>query len=244
MPTNPIAPISIRIAPTAEDMRPGHPTYGRDEFDPCIDVDFSWDEPKDHAYRDRGARPESLGLPGSGAGAAAVSWRRSDDAIRHPRDRSRRRDAYRPGFIIERARRDQMRIGMPVYDDVDMLDVTGPCEMFGWGGIEIAILAERTGLRRFRNGFGFQVDKALSDARDCDAICDGMRYYVDITSHAARLRSEAMLRDRQLIVSIRPQRPLPVGVSLHVGRVCVCAEALDGRKGALSPDRGGDREAR
>jgi transcriptional regulator GlxA family with amidase domain len=63
-----------------------------------------------------------------------------------------------------------MRIGMPVYDDVDMLDVTGPYEMFGWAGFEIDILAERTGLRRFRNGFSFQVDKSLSDAGRYDAI--------------------------------------------------------------------------
>jgi len=36
-------------------------------------------------------------------------------------------------------------IGIPVYDKVDMLDVTGPYEMFDWAGYEIDLLAEHKG---------------------------------------------------------------------------------------------------
>jgi cyclohexyl-isocyanide hydratase len=33
-------------------------------------------------------------------------------------------------------------IGMPVYDSVDMLDVTGPYEMFRWAKIDADVVAE------------------------------------------------------------------------------------------------------
>ena len=64
-----------------------------------------------------------------------------------------------------------MRIGIPVYDHVDMLDVTGPFEMFGWAGFEIDLLAEKPGMKRFRgNGFAFEVTKGFADARKYDAL--------------------------------------------------------------------------
>jgi transcriptional regulator GlxA family with amidase domain len=62
-------------------------------------------------------------------------------------------------------------IGIPVYDDVDMLDVTGPFEMFDWAGFEIDLLAEQKGMKKFRNkGFCFEVTKSFADARAYDAI--------------------------------------------------------------------------
>jgi cyclohexyl-isocyanide hydratase len=62
-------------------------------------------------------------------------------------------------------------IGIPVYDDVDMLDVTGPFEMFDWAGYEIDLIAEHKGMKRFRNkGFRFEVTKSFADARAYDAI--------------------------------------------------------------------------
>jgi transcriptional regulator GlxA family with amidase domain len=63
-----------------------------------------------------------------------------------------------------------MNIGMPVYDDVDLLDVTGPFEMFTWAKFSIDLLAAKPGLIRFRNGFPFQVTKSFDDAGDYDAI--------------------------------------------------------------------------
>lgn len=33
-----------------------------------------------------------------------------------------------------------MNICMPVYNDVDMLDVTGPYEMFTWGGLTVELV--------------------------------------------------------------------------------------------------------
>ena len=64
-----------------------------------------------------------------------------------------------------------MIIGIPVYDDVDMLDVTGPYEMFDWAGFEIDLLAENKGMKRFRNkAFRFEVTKSFADARAYDAI--------------------------------------------------------------------------
>ena len=34
-----------------------------------------------------------------------------------------------------------MNICIPVYDDVDLLDVTGPYEMFTWGGLTVELVA-------------------------------------------------------------------------------------------------------
>jgi cyclohexyl-isocyanide hydratase len=64
-----------------------------------------------------------------------------------------------------------MIIGIPVYDEVDMLDVAGPFEMFDWAGFEIDLLAEHKGMKKFRSkGFSFEVTKSFADARAYDAI--------------------------------------------------------------------------
>ena len=55
-----------------------------------------------------------------------------------------------------------MIIGIPVYDQVDLLDVTGPYEMFRWAKFEIELVAERPGLVSFRDSFSFQVMKGFS----------------------------------------------------------------------------------
>lgn len=64
----------------------------------------------------------------------------------------------------------QVVITMPVYQGVDLLDVTGPFEMFGWAGFAIDLVAETPGLIRTRDGFAFEVTKRLDDARPCDAL--------------------------------------------------------------------------
>ena len=53
------------------------------------------------------------------------------------------------------------RIVIPVYDDVDMLDVTGPYEMFRWAKIDVDLVAEESRPYKFRDGFCFHVGKTF-----------------------------------------------------------------------------------
>ena len=61
-------------------------------------------------------------------------------------------------------------VGMPVYDAVDMLDVTGPFEMLRWAGIEVELVAAKKGMHRFRNGFRFEVTKSFKTASRYDVL--------------------------------------------------------------------------
>jgi len=64
-----------------------------------------------------------------------------------------------------------MRIGMLVYDNGDMLDVTGPFEMFDWAGFEIDLIAAEPGTKKFRSqGFSYEVERGFAQARDYDAF--------------------------------------------------------------------------
>jgi len=63
-----------------------------------------------------------------------------------------------------------IRIVMPVYEGVDLLDVCGPAEMFNWAGFEVDLVAELPGLVRFNNGFSFRVANGLGAAAPCDAL--------------------------------------------------------------------------
>jgi transcriptional regulator GlxA family with amidase domain len=63
-----------------------------------------------------------------------------------------------------------MLVGIPVYDDVDLLDVAGPFEMFTWAGLDIEIVAHARGLFRFRKGFYFEVLKTFGDAGAYDVL--------------------------------------------------------------------------
>jgi cyclohexyl-isocyanide hydratase len=64
-----------------------------------------------------------------------------------------------------------MKIGIPVYDGVDMLDVAGPFEMFDWADFDVEIVAAEPGLKRFRGrGFPFQVAKSFAECTQYDAI--------------------------------------------------------------------------
>jgi putative intracellular protease/amidase len=38
-----------------------------------------------------------------------------------------------------------MLIGIPVYDQVDMLDVAGPHELFSWANYDVELVAEHRG---------------------------------------------------------------------------------------------------
>jgi cyclohexyl-isocyanide hydratase len=63
-----------------------------------------------------------------------------------------------------------MRIVIPVYDQVDMLDVCGPCEMFHWAKFQVDLVAEEPGEVRFNSGFVFQVSPGLNPSRPADAL--------------------------------------------------------------------------
>jgi transcriptional regulator GlxA family with amidase domain len=63
-----------------------------------------------------------------------------------------------------------MNVCMPVYNDVDMLDVTGPYEMFTWAGMTVQLVAEKPGLIGFRNGFSFEVKTGFEKASSCDVL--------------------------------------------------------------------------
>src|SRR3954466_9731188 len=63
-----------------------------------------------------------------------------------------------------------MKIVMPVYAGVEMLDVCGPYEMFRWAGFEVDLVAEVPGPVRFNRGFTFDVADCLGAAAPCDAL--------------------------------------------------------------------------
>jgi cyclohexyl-isocyanide hydratase len=63
-----------------------------------------------------------------------------------------------------------MRIVIPGYDQVDMLDVCGPCEMFYWAKFQVDLVAEKPGEVRFNSGLAFQVSAGLGSPRPVDAL--------------------------------------------------------------------------
>jgi transcriptional regulator GlxA family with amidase domain len=63
-----------------------------------------------------------------------------------------------------------VRIVIPVYDQVDMLDVCGPCEMFHWADFQVDLVAEKPGQVRFNSGLVLQVSAGLDPPRPADAI--------------------------------------------------------------------------
>ena len=73
-----------------------------------------------------------------------------------------------------------IRIVVPVYAQVDMLDVCGPYEMFRWAGFQIELVAEVPGEVPFSVNrdpsipinapFTFNVPNGLGSAQPCDAL--------------------------------------------------------------------------
>ena len=63
-----------------------------------------------------------------------------------------------------------MLIGMPVYEGVDLLDVTGPYEMFGWADLEVRLFAEAPGLVASRSGLSIQVTAGFDNAPAFDVL--------------------------------------------------------------------------
>ncbi len=68
-----------------------------------------------------------------------------------------------------------MKIGIPVYHKVDLLDVTGPYEIFKWAktygaDIDVELMAERAGEITTRDDFTFKVCTSFEDVRAVDVL--------------------------------------------------------------------------
>jgi len=67
-----------------------------------------------------------------------------------------------------------MIIGMPVYPDVDLLDVTGPHEIFKWMGDDVTVdlIADKVneGCITTRDGFTFKANKTFENASKLDVL--------------------------------------------------------------------------
>jgi cyclohexyl-isocyanide hydratase len=63
-----------------------------------------------------------------------------------------------------------MLVGIPVYEDVNVLDVTGPYEMFSWTDIDVELVAEEAGPVKFRGGLTVEVSKAFKDVGNYDVL--------------------------------------------------------------------------
>jgi cyclohexyl-isocyanide hydratase len=90
-------------------------------------------------------------------------------------------------------------IGIPVYDDCDLLDVTGPYEMLAWGGLAVELVTQNPGLIKSGKGLTFAVTTGFAQAADYDALWvpggepdaiarlmgDPSRTYLDFLIHKA-----------------------------------------------------------
>jgi cyclohexyl-isocyanide hydratase len=63
-----------------------------------------------------------------------------------------------------------MLVGMPVYQDVDLLDVAGPFEMMNWAGFEVVLAAESLELIRTRGGLFIRPDVTFESAPAFDIL--------------------------------------------------------------------------
>jgi transcriptional regulator GlxA family with amidase domain len=68
-----------------------------------------------------------------------------------------------------------MIIGIPVYDQVDLLDVTGPHEILQWvkqygPPVEVQIIGEHAGDITTRDGFTFKAPKSINDVKALDVL--------------------------------------------------------------------------
>jgi cyclohexyl-isocyanide hydratase len=63
-----------------------------------------------------------------------------------------------------------MRIVIPVYEGVDLLDVCGPSELFSWANFDVYLAASKPGLMKFNNGFEICVPNDFSAVTACDAL--------------------------------------------------------------------------
>ncbi len=58
-----------------------------------------------------------------------------------------------------------MLIGIPIYDGVNVLDVTGPYEVLSWAGFDVQLFAQKPGLVACRGGISIQATGAFKQAQ-------------------------------------------------------------------------------
>lgn len=63
-----------------------------------------------------------------------------------------------------------MRVGIPVYDLVDLLDVTGPYEMLSWAEFDITVAARNRGRVQSRSGLAIEADTSFDDSPRFDIL--------------------------------------------------------------------------
>jgi transcriptional regulator GlxA family with amidase domain len=67
-----------------------------------------------------------------------------------------------------------MKLGIPVYEGVDLLDVTGPYEMFGWvdssKGLETVIVSSDGGAVTSGNGIRFNAHASFAEVPALDVV--------------------------------------------------------------------------
>src|SRR5688572_29138682 len=114
-----------------------------------------------------------------------------------------------------RGRRTKMIIGIPVYDKVDLLDVTGPHEILGWMDqpkADIRIIADKPREVTSRDGLTFRARYGYDDIKMLDVL------WVpggDITALAPLMSGPPAYRD------------FLVRVAAHARYVCsVCERAM------------------
>ncbi|HEY8013302.1 MAG: DJ-1/PfpI family protein [Dongiales bacterium] len=63
-----------------------------------------------------------------------------------------------------------MLIGIPIYDGVNVLDVTGPYEVLSWAGFDVQLFAQKPGLVACRGGISIQATGAFKQAPPFDVL--------------------------------------------------------------------------
>jgi cyclohexyl-isocyanide hydratase len=63
-----------------------------------------------------------------------------------------------------------MRVGIPLYQGVDLLDVTGPHEMLSWAGLETMLVAEHPELVSCRGGVRIEPQRRFEEAPQFDIL--------------------------------------------------------------------------
>src|SRR3977135_915212 len=66
--------------------------------------------------------------------------------------------------------RSKMIVGIPVYDNCDILDVTGPYEMLCWGGLDVELVTQNPGLVKSGKGFTLELITGFAQAANYDAL--------------------------------------------------------------------------
>jgi transcriptional regulator GlxA family with amidase domain len=109
-----------------------------------------------------------------------------------------------------------MIIGIPAYDGVDLLDMTGPYEMFHWAKFEIDVLAVSPGVKTSASRLSFLAHRGFAEARTYDAIWvpggepaslakiigDPARLYLDfLTEQASRARMMCSVCDGAMLLA-------------------------------------------